>query len=160
MNEASTTIDEIISEKYVEGVKIQEAKTDSQLKACYPLFKELRPHIKGEQNFISQWNKQVDEGYIISFVEITGNVVAAVGYRLMTTMAWGRFIYIDDLIALPDQCGRGYGTLLLKHIQNKAVKLNLKGVHLDTGYQRHLAHNSYLRNGFKLNCHHLCWINK
>ena len=30
-------------------------------------------------------------------------------------------------------------------------------VHLDPEYQRHLAHQAYLRNGSHIDCHHMAW---
>ena len=91
------------------------------------------------------------------YAEAAGQVVAVAGYRVMTTLAWGRIVYIDDLVALPGVQGRGFGALLLSNIKTAAIELGCDGVHLDTGYQRHAAHVSYLRNGFDLVCHHLSW---
>lgn len=75
----------------------------------------------------------------------------------MNTMAWGKIIYLDDLIALQDMRGRGFGSNLLVWLQERAREQKCDGVHLDTGYMRHAAHKAYLRNGFHLNCHHLAW---
>jgi GNAT superfamily N-acetyltransferase len=75
----------------------------------------------------------------------------------MNMMAWGKVLYLDDLIALPAQQGRGWGSALLAWLQEQARAWHCDAVHLDTGYQRHAAHKAYLRNGFELNCHHLAW---
>ena len=91
------------------------------------------------------------------YAEDAGQVVAVAGYRVMTTLAWGRIVYIDDLGALPGVHGRGFGALLLDYIKSVAGELGCDGVHLDTGYQRHAARINYLRNGFELACHHMSW---
>ncbi len=54
----------------------------------------------------------------------------------MHTMAWGRICYLDDLIVDPGQPGTGLGHLLLRFVEQEAVRLGCASVHLDTGYQR------------------------
>ncbi len=114
-------------------------------------------HCAPEAEFLRRWHIQRQEGYQIVFIESEGAVVAAAGFRYMNTMAWGKILYLDDLIALPAQHGRGWGSALLKWLQEHAKDRQCDAVHLDTGYQRHAAHLAYLRNGFELNCHHLAW---
>lgn len=84
-------------------------------------------------------------------------VVAAAGYRFLNTTAWGHIMYIDDLVALSSHYKKGLGSALLKYMQAEAVKRACDAVHLDTGYLRHFAHLSYLRNGFVMTCHHMEW---
>jgi GNAT superfamily N-acetyltransferase len=135
---------------------VNEASNDEDIRRCWPVFHELRPHL-GEAEFIRRWQTQRAEGYRIVFIESGGAVVAAAGFRVMNTMAWGKILYLDDLIALHTQHGRGWGSALLGWLQEQARALHCEAVHLDTGYQRHAAHKAYLRNGFELNCHHLAW---
>jgi GNAT superfamily N-acetyltransferase len=135
---------------------VNEASNDEDIRRCWPVFHELRPHL-GEAEFIRRWQTQREEGYRIVYIESGGAVVAAAGFRVMNTMAWGKILYLDDLIALHTQQGRGWGSVLLAWLQEEARALHCDAVHLDTGYQRHAAHKAYLRNGFELNCHHLAW---
>lgn len=135
---------------------VNEASNDEDIRRCWPVFHELRPHL-GEAEFIRRWQTQRAEGYRIVFIESGGAVVAAAGFRVMNTMAWGKILYLDDLIALHTQHGRGWGSALLVWLQEQARAWHCDAVHLDTGYQRHAAHKAYLRNGFELNCHHLAW---
>ena len=133
------------------------ASSEDAAARCWPVLRELRPHLLELTDFLQRWRTQVGEGYQLVYAEDAGQVVAVAGYRVMTTLAWGRIVYIDDLVALPGVHGRGFGALLLSHIKAAAVELGCDGVHLDTGYQRHAAHVSYLRNGFDLVCHHMSW---
>lgn len=133
------------------------ALTDADAARCWPVFHELRPHIADEADFVQRWRRQLPEGYQLVYVEESGQVVAAAGYRVMTTMVWGRILYLDDLVARSDVHGRGFGAMLLRYVQEQAVERGCAAVHLDTGYQRNAAHLSYLRNGFRLDCHHLAW---
>lgn len=135
---------------------IRAASTPELVQRCYPAFRELRPHLD-EQTFMKRWAEQAGTGYEIAFIEADGEVVAAAGFRELTTMAWGRILYLDDLVALPAHRGAGYGTALLRFLQVETVRRGLEQLHLDTGYSRHEAHRSYLRNGFSMICHHMSW---
>jgi GNAT superfamily N-acetyltransferase len=107
--------------------------------------------------FVRRWQQQSKEGYQIVYIESGARVVAAAGFRTLHTMAWGKIIYLDDLVARSSERGRGFGTQLLQWLQATARQQDCDAVHLDTGFSRFAAHRSYLRNGFRLNCHHLAW---
>lgn len=135
---------------------VHPADTEEAIRRCWPVFRELRPDLT-ESEFLRRWRIQREEGYRIVFIEAGDAVVAAAGFRRMQTMAWGRILYLDDLVALPAERGRGWGSALLVWLQEQARTLQCDAVHLDTGYHRHAAHKAYLRQGFTLNCHHLAW---
>ncbi|GAB3802894.1 GNAT family N-acetyltransferase [Humibacter antri] len=139
------------------GPTIKIARTIAQARTCFPVFAELRPHLD-EESFLDRWQVQARAGYEIAYVQDDeGVVVAAAGYREMTTMAWGRILYLDDLIARSDHVGTGLGTALLRYLQDETRRRGCDELHLDTGYTRHAAHRSYLRNGFDMVCHHMAW---
>jgi N-acetylglutamate synthase-like GNAT family acetyltransferase len=137
--------------------EIHVAKDEAAVRECFPVFRELRPHLRSEDELIERWRKQLPEGYEIIFIQEEGKVVAAAGYRFFHTMAWGSILYLDDLVVAPSARGSGLGAALLQYVQKKAKEHSCDSVHLDTGYQRYLAHKSYLRNGFYLQCHHMAW---
>lgn len=137
---------------------IQIATNIAQIQACFPCFQELRPHLTNITQFANQILSQQQEGYQIAFIMDAGAVAACIGYRYLTTLAWGRILYIDDLITHPTYRGKGYGRQLLQHTIQLAKTTNCHQVHLDTGYMRHDAHRVYLNQGFNLNCHHLSLI--
>lgn len=144
----------------MDEIKIVEAG-DRDIVDCWMAFSELRKNISSCEEFIRRWNIQKNEGYKIYFIrDDDDGVVAAIGFRIFHTMAWGKILYIDDLIALPGSRGKGLGAALLQYAKTTAREYKCDAVHLDTGYQRHEAHISYLRNGFTLNCHHMeCLVN-
>jgi GNAT superfamily N-acetyltransferase len=137
--------------------EIRVARSESEVRRCWPAFRELRPHLKSDEELAARWKTQTGETYQIVYVADGDTVPAAAGYRVMNTLAWGKILYVDDLVAVQSAHRTGLGTLLLKHLQEEARRLGCAAVHLDTGYQRHLAHRAYLRNGFRLDCHHMTW---
>lgn len=136
---------------------IYPALEERDVRRCWPVFRELRRNIPTEEEFIQRWKRQRDEGYHIVFAEQDGEVRAVGGYRVLHSMAWGRFLYLDDLAALADHHGKGLGAAVLQYVQEEARRQGCETVHLDTGYHRKRAHKTYLRNGFELNSHHLEW---
>ena len=147
----------VAASRAADALPVRAVGTDEEALRCWPVLRELRPHVDDQGDFLRRWRTQASEGYQLVYVESAGQVVAVAGYRVLTTMAWGRIVYIDDLVALPVVHGGGFGALLLRHIKSVAAELGCDAVHLDTGYQRHAAHLSYLRNGFELVCHHMSW---
>jgi len=99
--------------------------------------------------------EQREEGYEIIAIEEEKELVACIGFRFLTTLAWGKILYIDDLITKEKTRDKGYGKILLDHVIQIAREHLCKEVHLDTGYTRHAAHKVYIKQGFEFNCHHL-----
>jgi GNAT superfamily N-acetyltransferase len=97
---------------------------------------------------------QAEAGYRLAYVPGVHGPVGAVGFRLMRTLAWGRHIYVDDLIVAEGARHRGVGAFLLRYVEQEAEALACSEIHLDTGYERHDAHRLYLRSGYQLRCHH------
>ena len=81
---------------------IQQLDTEDPqaLEAAYGIFAVLRPHLSKTQ-FMDQVRAQTAEGYRIVVIEQDAEIVAAAGYRVATFLAWGRALYIDELIAHP-----------------------------------------------------------
>ncbi|MBM3631943.1 MAG: GNAT family N-acetyltransferase [Alphaproteobacteria bacterium] len=79
------------------------------------------------------------KGYEIIAAYEQEEVLARIGFRFLTTLAWGKILYIDDLITKEKTRGKGYGKILLDHVIQIARQHWYKEVHLDTGYARHAA---------------------
>lgn len=131
------------------------AREEDEVRKCWEAYKELRPHLRSADELVERWSLQRREGFQIIYIAEGDRAVAAAGYRFLNTLAWGHILYIDDLVAIASHHKTGLGTRLLKYLQEEARRRGCDAVHLDTGYQRHLAHLAYLRNGFRFNCHHL-----
>jgi len=133
---------------------VQRIIEKSELIKCYPAIKELRPHLSLE-NFIAQSQKQFSEGYALVALRINGAYKSVAGYRFVERLAYGKILYIDDLITPSTARGNGYGSTLLNWIIAQAKVQKCMSVHLDTGFSRHDAHRLYLNHGFKISTHHM-----
>ena len=132
---------------------IEIANTDQQINACYPVMRELRPHIKAE-DFLKRVRYQQTKGYFLVAMEAIVDeadeletVVAVAGFRIGENLAWGRFLYIDDLVTNTECRSKGYGSRLLEWLNAYASTLDCEQLHLDSGLQRVDAHRFYEREG-------------
>jgi len=118
------------------------------------LFQLLRPHLIGE-DFVARVRRQESAGYrLIYLQDAKKKVAAAAGFRILEFLAWGRVVYVDDLITLPEQRGSGYGGALMDWLIGHAREQECDELHLDSGYQRNDAHRLYLNKGLQLGGHH------
>ncbi|MCC7202046.1 MAG: GNAT family N-acetyltransferase [Nitrospirae bacterium] len=125
------------------------AKTDAEIAACYPVMRELRHHITEDQ-FLSRVRSQESAGYRLAFLEGENGVVAVAGFRVGENLAWGRFLYVDDLVTLPEHRSKGHGAELLSWLKEQAAKEGCEQIHLDSGVQRKEAHRFYEREGMTM----------
>jgi len=134
--------------------EIQHAETDEQVLHCFDLLHLLRPHLLKEA-FVEQVRKQEKEGYQLVFIKDHEETRSVAGYRICNHLAWGKTLYVDDLITSPEARGIGFGTHLIKWLMGEAKKQGCDSIHLDTGIERDEAHRLYLNLGLKIDCLHL-----
>jgi GNAT superfamily N-acetyltransferase len=121
--------------------------------------RELRPQFADEEQFVRRVDDvQRAEGYRLVgvFEEGEAKAVAAAGFRVGHMLAWGRFLYVDDLSTLPAARRRGHGRALLEWLTEEARRLGCEQLHLDSGVgpDRFDAHRLYLNVGLAITSHH------
>jgi GNAT superfamily N-acetyltransferase len=129
------------------------AETEADIARCYPVMVELRPHLKATE-FTARVRKQQATGFHLAYLEEAGEVRAVAGFRYLETLAWGKILYVDDLVADPAQRSRGFGGQLFDWLVAQAKQNNCDELHLDSGVQRFGAHRFYLARRMDINCHH------
>jgi GNAT superfamily N-acetyltransferase len=83
-----------------------------------------------------------------------GKPVAVAGFRVLENLAWGRFLYVDDLVTLAACRSQGYGAKLLAWLRERAAQESCAQLHLDSGIQRAGAHRFYEREGMTMSSYH------
>lgn len=129
------------------------ANTRKEFLRCYPLIAQLRPHLS-EPEFLKRVETQTPEAYKIAFVEHEGRAVCLAGFRIMHMLAWGRFLYVDDLVTDERERSKGFGQELMAWLVQHAKAADCDELHLDSGVQRFGAHRFYLASGMDITCHH------
>jgi len=135
------------------NARVVEAISDDLIARCFPVMRELRPHLE-EATFVARVRAQMTSGYLLAFVDDGGRAVSATGYRFGVNLAWGRHVYVDDLVSLAECRGRGHGGVLLRWVIDLARSRGCESVHLDSGVHRFGAHRFYLGLGFDITSHH------
>lgn len=132
-----------------EEAGIQIASNEAQIRSCYRIMRQLRPHLTEEQAFIEQVQRQLAAGYHLAYLQDKADVKALSGFRFLEFLAWGKVLYIDDLITDSEMRRSGHGGKLLTWVIEQGKKAKCDQVHLDSGPQRHDANRLYLNHGFK-----------
>ncbi|MGF1991083.1 MULTISPECIES: GNAT family N-acetyltransferase [Nostoc] len=134
-------------------MSIQLAESDIQILSCFPVMSQLRPHLE-EDKFIEQVRYQMKEGYKIAFLEIDKQTLAVAGFRILTCLASGKFLYIDDLVVDEWKRSQNYGQQLFQWLIEYATNNHCQQLSLDSGVQRFAAHRFYLTQRMSITAHH------
>ncbi|HXG49512.1 MAG TPA: GNAT family N-acetyltransferase [Methylomirabilota bacterium] len=130
------------------------ARTDDEIRRCFPVMVELRPHLE-IGTFVERVRRQErDKGFVLAALQVAGLVQSVAGYWVAEFLAWGRILYVDDLVTREDARSQGYGQKLLAWLIERAREAGCDELHLDSGVQRFGAHRFYLRSGMDITCHH------
>jgi GNAT superfamily N-acetyltransferase len=126
---------------------------------AHPAMRELRGSHQDEQAFVEEVDGALrDEGYRLvgAFTSAGGPAVAVAGFRTGRSLAWGRFLYVDDLSTVPAARRRGHAGALLDWLLDEARRLGCDQLHLDsgTGRERFDAHRLYYNHGLAILAHH------
>ena len=132
------------------------AKSDDEIRSCYPVMAELRPHVQPDE-FLSRVKRQQEiAGYELAYLrdETDGEVKSVGGFRISESLAWGKFMYVDDLVSLSDERSKGYGGAVFDWLVEYARQNGCDQFHLDSNVQRFRAHRFYLIKRMTIDCHH------
>jgi len=135
------------------AMNIRVAESDAQLESVSGVLLQLRTAFPKEE-LLAQIKEQKQHGYQIAYVESEGEVLCVAGFVVGTKLAWGKHIYVDDLVTAERHRSRGAGAKMLEWLKSHARDLNCRELHLDSGVQRFGAHRFYLREGFDIASHH------
>lgn len=127
--------------------KIFVAQTLADLERCFPVMKELRPHLSFEQYISIYEQSHKTDGYEIVAIEEDQKILAVMGYRILFDFVRGMHIYIDDLVSAEGARSKGLGAELLKYAENVAKDLKCS-LRLCTGLENERGMKFYEKNGW------------
>ena len=135
-------------------IRIAVAQTDAELARCFAVMAELRAHLTLD-SFAAQVKRQRECcGYQLIYLEDAGAVRAVAGFRVSECLAWGKFLYVDDLVTAHDERSKGYGDALFEWLLHHAKEQDCDQLHLDSGVQRFRAHRFYFRKRLAITSYH------
>lgn len=132
---------------------IRIATSEGEIASCFAVMRELRPQLRGDE-FVDRVRRLERGGYRLAFLEVPEGVVAVAGFRILESLASGRFLFLDDLATHPAHRSRGYGARMLAWLRQKARDAGCAQLQLDSGIQRKGAHRFYEREGMTMTGFH------
>lgn len=119
--------------------------------------REGRPQVQSVAEFTA-WleTQQYPEGYRIAaaFQPDIEHALAFAGFRVQHALAWGHYLYVDDLITMAAYRGQGLADALFNWLLVEAERRGCEQLHLDSGVHRHVAHRFYLKHRMDITSHH------
>jgi GNAT superfamily N-acetyltransferase len=142
----------------VPGVNVREIGPGETHLAARTLL-ELRPALGSTRALVRQVDeRQRPAGYRLVGVFEDGatDAAAVAGFRINEYLAWGRHLYLDDLVTAAARRGRGHADRLFAWLEDEARHCGCTQFHLDSGVgeDRQDAHRFYFRHGLRIASYH------
>jgi GNAT superfamily N-acetyltransferase len=134
-------------------MQVRLAQSDEDLERVADVMLELRTAFDRPE-LLARMRDQRAQGYEVAWVEADGEVLCVAGFVVGTKLAWGKHIYVDDLVTAARHRSTGAGAMMIQWLREHARALGCRELHLDSGVQRFAAHRFYLRERFDIDSHH------
>lgn len=126
-------------------MEFRELTADREITAAFPLMASLRDRIR-EDTFLEEVRRQQVEGYRLYGAFEGERLLALAGVRRTHTLARGEHVFVDDLVTLAEERGKGHGTALIGWLAQRAALEGIRRIHLDS---RSTAKGFYEKVGFE-----------
>jgi GNAT superfamily N-acetyltransferase len=119
--------------------------------------------LRGHHGSVDALVKRIDQrlrptGYrlIGAFADGAEEAGAVAGFRINEYLAWGKHLYVDDLVTADGSRGHGLADRLFAWLETEARHCGCTQFHLDSGLgeDRQDAHRFYFRHGLRIGAHH------
>ncbi len=126
---------------------------------AHQALRALRTAYEDERRFVEHVDRVLrPAGYRLlgAFTSDREQAVAVAGFRVGDSLAWGHYLYVDDLSSAPDARRQGHAGALLDWLIEEGRRLGCGQLHLDSGVgsERFDAHRLYHDHGLAIYSHH------
>ena len=140
------------------GVTVRELGAGETALAARTLL-ELRSELGSPEALIRQVQSASGApGYRLAgvFVEGEEEAAAVAGFRINEFLAWGKHLYVDDLVTAEAHREQGHADRLFAWLEEEARQGGCTQFHLDSavGEHRQDAHRFYFRHGLRIAAFH------
>lgn len=127
-------------------MEIVECQDEERYRAVWPVMRQLRNAL-GEGEFLVRLDVARQEGYRLFAASTDGTVTGAIGWRIINDLAFGKSLYVDDLVVDEALRGGGVGAALLDFARSAARREGCTTLRLTSSFARKGAHAFYERKG-------------
>jgi GNAT superfamily N-acetyltransferase len=129
--------------------EVVELRSEAEFKRAFPVIRELHGELD-ERRYLKLLEEMVSTGYrLYAALEPSGEIVAAAGVQVLTSLYYERHLYVYDLVATEDARSAGHGGTLMDHVEELARREGCSYVALACGREREGALRFYERRGFE-----------
>ena len=129
--------------------EVVELRSEAEFKEAFPVIRELHGELD-ERSYLQLLAEMVPAGYRLFAVrEPSGSIVAASGVQVLTNLYYERHLYLYDLVVTEGARSKGYGELLLEHVEGIARREGCETAALACGLEREGALRLYERRGYE-----------
>ena len=122
---------------------IKELTSKEEIMESYPLMNQLRTELS-LQNYVSLVEDMTPQGYrLMALYDENLKIVSLAGFTILTNLYYLKHIWVYDLITDAQERSKGYGELLLKHLEELARTNECNCIALSSGFARKDAHRFY-----------------
>src|ERR671910_1187658 len=130
-------------------MEIVELRSAAERKEALPILRELYPSLD-QRRYTALLGEMIDDGYRQFAVRNEADeVVALAGVAIHVNLYYGRHLYIYDLVVKEDARSKGYGGLLMDHVEDIARREGCQTAALACGLEREGALHLYERRGYQ-----------
>lgn len=134
-------------------MEVRLLQSEDELKAVAVVLLQLRPQFD-LNGLVTRIKMQQKNGYKLAYVVSDGKVVCAAGFVAGYKLAWGKHIYMDDLVTHKKYRSSGAGKCLMEWFKSYAKENGYDQIHLDSSVKRFRSHKFYHKNDFNIASHH------
>lgn len=124
-------------------MNIIELKSEEEWRRVYPLMHQLREQLDEEEYLNLVRDASLNENYHLFALCVENRAVSLAGFKPMTTLYYGKFIWVCDLVTDESERSKGYGKRLIQFVHTWSKKHRYFTVALSSGLQRKEAHRFY-----------------
>ncbi|MDN4594789.1 GNAT family N-acetyltransferase [Polycladomyces subterraneus] len=136
------------------GHTIRELTHEEDFRSVFPLIRQLRTDLT-EEKYVDLLHVMRKEGYRLFGLARDGEWLALAGVGIRHNFYNGRHLFVYDLVTDSQQRSKGYGAMLLTHLEAWAQVNGCERVELTSGVQRLDAHRFYER---KMGYNRTSWV--
>ena len=130
-------------------MEIVELRSAAEHREVLPILRQLYPGLD-EGRYAALLAEMIDDGYRQFAVRNeAAEIVAVAGVGVHINLYYGRHLYLYDLVVKEDARSKGYGGLLMDHVEDIARREGCETAALACDLEREEALRLYERRGYQ-----------
>jgi len=128
-------------------MEIAELHWAAEHREALPTLRQLYPWLD-EGHYAALLTEMIADGYRqFALRDEAGEIVAVAGVAVHVNIYYGRYLYVYDLVVREGERSKGYGDLLMEHVEDIGRREGCETAALAVSLDREVAQRLYERRG-------------